>query len=130
MASKENTKRKVNTRDKVEVNKNTSKPKKAVVETTEVSPEVVEKPKKGIFKRIFDIVFWVLIIGLAIIWVVDFVNVKQNKEPRFCVKTVIHQYSDGTVKECVGLGYHVYNYDRTSTNLKTQFSPFFIGIQD
>lgn len=89
----------------------------------------MKENKKSIGQRVFDVVFWVVLCTLAFIWIVDFINVKKGNEPKFCVKTVIHQYTDGIVTECKGLGYNVYNYNRTSKNIKIQFSPFFIGIE-
>ena len=46
--------------------------------------------KKNIFKKIFDVVFWIVIIGLAIIWLTDFINVKNDKDPVFCISKKTH----------------------------------------
>lgn len=86
--------------------------------------------KKSIAKKIFDVVFWVVIIGLAIIWVTDFINVQNDKDPIFCISQKTHTFDDGTVEECVGLGYKVYDYNRTSLSYGRQFGPFFIGMKE
>ena len=86
--------------------------------------------KKRIVKKIFDVVFWVIIVGLAIIWLTDFINVKANKDPIFCISQKTHTFDDGTVEECVGLGYKVYTYDRSSFSKGRQFGPFFIGMKE
>lgn len=86
--------------------------------------------KKNIFKKIFDVVFWIVIIGLAIIWLTDFINVKNDKDPVFCISQRTHTFDDGTVEECVGLGYKVYTYDRSSFSKGRQFGPFFIGMRE
>ena len=86
--------------------------------------------KKNIFKKIFDVVFWIVIIGLAIIWLTDFINVKNDKDPVFCISQKTHTFDDGTVEECVGLGYKVYNYNRSSFSKGRQFGPFFIGMRE
>ena len=86
--------------------------------------------KKSIAKKIFDVVFWVVIIGLAIIWLTDFINVKNDKDPVFCISQKTHTFDDGTVEECVGLGYKVYTYDRSSFSKGRQFGPFFIGMRE
>ncbi len=86
--------------------------------------------KRSIMKRIFDIVFWVVIVGLSIIWITDFVNVKNDKNPVFCISQKTHTFDDGTVEECVGLGYKVYTYNRSSFSQGRQFGPFFIGMRD
>ncbi len=85
--------------------------------------------KSGIGKLIFNIVFWVVLIGLAVIWGIEFLNVKNDKEPMFCLDKTIHEFSDGIVTECTGLGYKIYNYDRESINA-VEFGPFFIGMKD
>lgn len=86
--------------------------------------------KKNILKKIFDVVFWIVIIGLAIIWLTDFINVKNDKDPVFCISQKTHTFDDGTVEECVGLGYKVYTYDRSSFSKGRQFGPFFIGMRE
>lgn len=86
--------------------------------------------KNNIFKKIFDVVFWIVIIGLAIIWVTDFINVKNDKDPVFCISQKTHTFDDGTVEECIGLGYKVYNYNRDSFSKGRQFGPFFIGMRE
>ena len=99
----------------------------------EKTEKVIEKKnteKKSIAKKIFDVVFWVVIIGLAIIWVTDFINVQNDKDPIFCISQKTHTFDDGTVEECVGLGYKVYDYNRTSLSSGRQFGPFFIGMRE
>ena len=160
MASKETTKKSTKKSTKKVVKKVTTKEaakkqekvstketKKVVEQPKEVKPEskvnteskmatleqpavVKNKESKKIGHKIFDIVFWILFVCLVFIWVVDFVNVKKGNDPKFCVQTIVHEYDDGTTTECKGIGYNVYNYNRTSKNIKTQFSPFFIGMED
>lgn len=86
--------------------------------------------KRSIAKKIFDVVFWIVIVGLAIIWITDFVNVKNDKDPVFCISQKTHTFDDGTVEECVGLGYKVYTYNRSSFSKGRQFGPFFIGMRE
>lgn len=84
---------------------------------------------KKIAKRVFDIVFWVAIIILLIIWLTDFFKIKNNSEPVFCLSEKTHKFEDGNVYECKGLGYNIYHYDRESMKNAYQFSPFFIGMK-
>lgn len=100
------------------------------MEKTEKVTEKKNTEKKSIAKKIFDVVFWVVIIGLAIIWITDFVNVQNDKDPIFCISQKTHTFDDGTVEECVGLGYKVYDYNRTSLSSGRQFGPFFIGMRE
>lgn len=93
--------------------------------------ETFENGSKNIFKIIWNFIFWAVVILLFIVWIIDFNNVKNKREPAFCLKNVTHQYDDGTVEECIGLGYKVYKYDRKSSDIKgSQFSPFFIGMNE
>ena len=80
-------------------------------------------------KLILNIIFWVVIVALLGIWLTDFILVQQEKKPVFCLSEKTHTFDDGKVEECIGFGYKVYNYDRESINIKTQFSPFFIGMK-
>ena len=89
-----------------------------------------EKPKKSIFKTIFNIIFWIVILILLVTWIMDYMNVRNNKKPSFCISNNTHKYDDGTVKECVGLGYKVYEYNRSSMTNGTEFVPFFVGIRE
>ena len=61
--------------------------------------------KKKILKKIFDVAFWIVIVGLAIVWITDFINIQNDKDPVFCISQKTHTFDDGTVGECVGLGY-------------------------
>lgn len=83
--------------------------------------------KKSIFKIIWNVIFWVFIVLLFTVWIVDFINVKNNREPAFCIKEKVHKYKDGTTTECIGLGYKVYTNKRND-NKTSQFAPFFIKM--
>lgn len=90
--------------------------------------ERLRKRKK--FRRILgNFIFWVIILGLFAVWVTDFMRVRDDKKPMFCIKKIEHKYDDGTTEECVGLGYKVYTYNRKSINLKSQFAPFFVRME-
>ena len=95
--------------------------------------EVVETQKnekvKKIARTMFDRVCWTFIIWLAIIWLVDFFKLQNDKDPGFCLSEKNHEFEDGTVYECKGLGYNIYKYDRDSIDVTRQFSPFFIGMK-
>lgn len=79
--------------------------------------------------KVFDVVFWVCFVILASVWLTDFFRVKTNNDPIFCLSENTHKFDDGTVKECVGLGYKVYEYHRKSLDNAYQFGPFFIGMK-
>lgn len=105
---------------------NTKQPKK-VVEKDEVFYE--PEKKKGILYFIWTAIFWIAILFLFFVWIFDFMNVKANKAPKFCVKELTHVYEDGNVEECQGLGYKIYRYNRTSLDINREFRPFFAKIR-
>ena len=79
--------------------------------------------RKNIIIKILDITLWIVLIGWMAICLYDFYNVKNEKDPKFCIKEEIIQYEDGTVESCLGPGYKVYNYKRDSFNA-IEFGPF------
>lgn len=89
----------------------------------------VKKEKRNIGKLVFDIVFWVGLTVLAVIWLTDFIKVQNEEKPVFCLVQKTHEFEDGTVDECIGLGYKIYEYNRDSISNARQFSPFFIGMK-
>lgn len=89
-----------------------------------------KKAHKSIYYKIYTFIFWLLIIGLAAVWITDFIRVKNSETPVFCIKKTVETFDDGTVNVCNGAGYNVYEYNRKSINIKMQFSPFFIGMKE
>ena len=127
-----NTTKKIKTEKEVKVEKMDSK-KEVKLEKQDKTKETIkvvkEKDKKSLGQKIFDIVFWVAIIILAFVWLTDFIRLQNEKEPVFCLTEKTHKFKDGTVDECIGLGYKIYDYNRESINIKHQFSPFFVGMK-
>lgn len=82
------------------------------------------------FKKILNVVFWVVFVVLFSIWLIDFIKVKTNNEPIFCIKKEVRKFDDGTVDECLGLGYRVYNYKRSSLPSGMDFAPFFMKMRE
>lgn len=111
---------------KKSTNKNTKTKVQEVMEKKEV--KVVEEDKKSIGRIIFDVVFWVVIVALAIVWLTDFIKIQNDKDPVFCLSKKTHEFDDGTVEECTGLGYKIYDYNRDSIDAH-QFGPLFIKMK-
>lgn len=111
---------------------------KEVVEEKEESKKDVkvlytekEKIKKPhIFRTIFNIIFWLAVLVLAFTWIMDFIKVKNNEKPQFCISNKTHEFDDGKVDECLGLGYKVYTYDRDSMTKGAEFVPFFMSMKE
>lgn len=108
--------------------------KKVVVEEEMANIMEDEKESKKVnhetLKFIGNAIFWIVFAVLAFIWITDFVKVTREEEPVFCIKNKVHTFDDGTVNECVGLGYKVYTYNRDSFDKGVQFGPFFTKMKD
>ena len=96
----------------------------------EVEKEENKKEWKEIIFKIWDIVFWICFVALALTWITDYFRVRDAKEPQFCITNKTHQFEDGTVKQCNGLGYKVYVYERESLDNGVEFVPFFVKMQE
>lgn len=91
----------------------------------EVKEERKPKKKSVVFK-IINIVLWLLLIVWMSLVLLDFVNIKNNKDPKYCwFNKRVTEYSDGSVTECSGIGYKVIKYERSSYNA-IEFGPFWI----
>ena len=100
-----------------------------VVEATEEKEIKKEtKPKKDlalkIIKKCWDIIFWCAIICLVVVWVLDFINVKQEKDPQFCIKKETISTEKGDVDSCLGLGYKIFTYHTSNLDGAREFAPF------
>ena len=82
-----------------------------------------KKDKKSLFSRIINIVLWVILLVWMGICLVDFYKTHKEEEPIFCLKKETTQYNDGTVDSCLGLGYKIYHYKRSSFN-GIEYGPF------
>lgn len=97
--------------------------------------DIMEEPKKKIYvsrdtlKLIGSIAFWIVFLVLTFVWLVDFFRVSRESKPMFCIKNEVHEYKDGTVSECTGLGYKVYTYKRSSLGDGIEFGPFFAKMK-
>lgn len=85
--------------------------------------EAKDSYKKSVVSKIVNIVLWVVLLGWMGICLVDFYNVHQEKDPKFCISRETIKYDDGTVESCLGLGYKVYHYNRESF-YGIEFGPF------
>lgn len=95
--------------------------KEVVAETTEKKEKEEKKP--GIVSRIFNIVLWLVLFGWMAVCVIDYFNVANENEPKFCLKNETKEVDDGTVYICRGAGYVAYRYESKSS-VKYKFGPF------
>lgn len=112
------------------------KPAKEVKVVEEPMANIMEETKettsvsRDTLKLIGNVIFWTVFAVLACIWLVDYFRVKSEKAPMFCLNEKTHEYEDGTVKECTGLGYKIYTYNRQSLGKGIEFGPFFIKMKN
>ena len=81
-------------------------------------------------RKIFNVVILFLFFCWSYVIISDFIEVKNGNKASFCIRHTIYDYTDGSVEECMGLGYKVYYYNRSSVNIKTEFGPFWKKIKD
>jgi hypothetical protein len=85
-----------------------------------------EKNEKSLSSRILNIVLWLVLFAWMALVLVDFFKTREEKDPVFCwFNNKTTEYSNGTVTECMGLGYKVINYNREDFKA-IEFGPFWI----
>lgn len=100
------------------------------VEEREMSQEFKEeKPKKNkglkIVSKIINLILTLAVLGWAGMMLYDYFQVSNEKEPKFCLEENVIEHNDGVTKECKGIGYKIYRYDRESFK-GLDFGPFWI----
>ncbi len=76
--------------------------------------------------RVLNVLLLLLVIAWAGIVLFDYFNVRGKNQPKFCFwKQETKVYEDGNVESCIGLGYKVITYNRTSYKA-LEFGPFWI----
>ncbi len=73
-------------------------------------------------KTIMSLLF-VLVVGIAIVWTMDYSSVKQGFNPKFCIKEFTNTENDIITYECTGVGYKVVKIQE-DRNTDTKFSFF------
>ena len=63
------------------------------------------------------------------LWTFEFYRVRNGVDPMFCIKEEEKVYEDGTVGECIGIGYKVYKYNRNFLH-GTEFVSIFAKERD
>ena len=79
--------------------------------------------KKSPVKTIILLIFLAVFIGWAYLVYSDYGRVKNSEEPKYCVfGTNVDKTEDGTISECIGLGYKVIKYQTLDIKM-TEFVP-------
>lgn len=81
-------------------------------------------------RKVFNIVIAILFVIWCYLLISDYFRIKDDKKAIYCVKNIIYDYTDGSVEECIGIGYKVYYYDRPNINVKSEIGPFWIKMKD
>lgn len=84
-----------------------------------------EKILDDTLKLIGILILWSILLIMVFAWIVDYNRVRDDKKPMYCITSKVHRFDDGSVEECIGLGYKVYNYNRLSLTKGMRFTPFF-----
>lgn len=71
----------------------------------------------------------VIFLIVGILWMIDYDNVKNGFEPKYCLKEEVYTYNDGETKLCRGFGYNIFTYNREG-NKKTVVGPFWFKIEE
>ncbi len=81
-------------------------------------------------KKLKIILTCVILILLILVFflIVDYNRIINNKNPLFCVKTVMHE--DKEVKEYFGLGYKIIVFDMTNGYNKVEVGNIFLKYDD
>ena len=79
--------------------------------------------EKSTFSKVMNVILWIILLGWMAVCLLDFYKVHNEQEPFFCIKKGVTKYDDGEVKWCLGLGYKVYDYNRSSFEA-IEFGPF------
>ena len=67
-----------------------------------------------IAKKIISAIITIALVIYVAIVLIDFFQVRDSKDPKFCWESEVHKYSDGDTVEYKCLGYKVFKYNRTS----------------
>ena len=105
--------------------------KKEIVKDAEVIEEKAPKKEKDFklrktLKLAWDIFFWAVFICIAALWITDYVNTLNEKDPVFCISKSTTTVEKSTVNECVGVGYKVYTYETQDQKTVREFGGFWI----
>ena len=76
-------------------------------------------------RKILNGIFCILYTLVATTWIIDFVNVKIDNDPFFCINLNEKNYDDGNVLKCNGLGYVIRRYNRDSLTKGYTFENYF-----
>ena len=80
-------------------------------------------------KNIFNLLFTLAFLFWSYAFVSDCLRVNNGGVAKYCVKHIIYDQTDGSTEECLGLGYKVYYYDRTSVDITKEMGPFWMAMR-
>ena len=83
-----------------------------------------------ILKLAWNIFFWAAFACIAIMWITDYVNTRNENDPVFCLSKSVIDKENGSVEECVGVGYKVFKYNTPGYEGAREFGAFWITPRD
>ncbi len=64
-------------------------------------------------KKFIGRLFWIIVILLMCLWTFEFYRIRNGLDPMFTYKEDVKVYPDGVTTVKYGIGYKVYDYNRT-----------------
>ena len=64
-------------------------------------------------KKFIGRLFWIIVILLMCLWTFEFYRIRNGLDPMFTYKEEVKVYHDGITKVKYGIGYKIYDYERT-----------------
>jgi len=80
-------------------------------------------------KKVLNITFWVVFTIVFAIWVIDFLMVRTENRPIFCLNRETITIEGGTAEVCNGLGYKVVHYNSETIGVGYEFGPFWLQVR-
>ena len=80
-------------------------------------------------RKIFNIVFWTIFTIVFVIWVIDFIRVRTENDPIFCLSRETITIDGGIAEKCTGLGYRVIHYNSETVGIGYDFGPFWMRVR-
>ena len=80
-------------------------------------------------RRVLNISFWVIFSIIFAIWLIDFIRVRTESDPIFCLSRETIEIEGGTAEKCTGLGYRVIHYNSDTIGIGYEFGPFWLRVR-
>ena len=80
-------------------------------------------------KKILNLLLALAFLFWSYAFVSDCLRVNNGGRAKYCVKDTVYDQNDGSTEECLGLGYKVYYYNRSSVDIAKEIGPFWMAMR-